>query len=279
MEKENKIEWVSPSKLKLWSSCKWAFYARYRLKLPDPGNEKTHLGTLLHLIFQVLADPKKPLSVQKYRKKLVLDSVKAGSISPVLIKFYQKLIRKFKIPDDLEDLGKELMLDAFTKGYDIHYPVVAVEDYFEIPLTENVGIRGSIDKIIDLGGTFKGACEAKDYKSGQPFTVEKCKDEYQPYFYAIAIKNKYPYKIVLFSFHFLKNHKTVHVDIDDKYLETFKREVIIKEGEAMAKLTEKTATPNKSWLCSCCKFKEPNKNLNYGGCPLYYTNGKSRFKQ
>lgn len=273
------IEWVSPSKLKLWSNCKWAYYARYKLKLPDAGNEKTHLGSIIHSVFEVLSDPKKPLEIREKRKKLVLNSVKARSISPSLVRFYVKLCRKYKLTDDLVTLGKELMLDAFLMGYDVNYPTVAVEDYFEIKLTENVGIRGYIDRIIDLGPKFPDSCEAKDYKSGQPFPVEKCKDEYQPYFYAIAIKSKYKYKNVLFSFHFLKNHKTVHVDIDDAYLEEFKNNVIIKQGEAMSKITKETATCNKTWLCNYCKFKEPNKDLNYSGCPLYYNKGISRFKE
>lgn len=264
------VIWVSPSKLELFASCKWAYWARYILKLPDPGNSKTHLGSLIHEIFELLDDPAKLEFKLQKRKKLILWSIENQKIHPVILKLYQRFVIKYKIPEELQELGTDLMLDAFLRGYDVNYPVLAVEQEFKILLSENVGIRGYIDKIIDLGDVQVGACEAKDYKTGMPFSPDECKKKYQPYFYTIAIKKLFKFEYILFSFHFLKNHKTIHVDISEEELKTFKRYIIAK-GIEMKNLKKETATCTKNWKCAkFCAFKNPNKELNYGGCPLYY---------
>lgn len=283
MEKstKNDIIWVSPSKLKSLSECEQNFLGSYLYKLPETVHPKTNIGSLLHTIFECLSDPKKPLKVQEYRKSLILNSIKTRCIDTILVQFLDKLLKKFNVPEDLHGLARELMLDAFLMGFDVNYPVVAVEEYFEILISEHVGIRGYIDKIIDISDLMPSTCEAKDYKTGAPFPVEKCKEEFQPYFYVMAIKHKYDYKNVLFSFHFLKNHKTVHVDVSDEQLDKFKNKVIA-EGLRIKKLLKnpETAVPNKNWKCDkFCAAKNPNKELGYKGCPLFYTDGKPNFKQ
>lgn len=277
---KNDIIWVSPSKLKTLSECEQNFLGSYFWKLPETVHPKTRIGSLIHTIFECISDPKKPLKVQEHRKQLVLDSVKTRTISPILVRFLMKLLRQNDVPQDLYDLAHELTLDAFLLGFDVNYPVVAVEDYFEIKISEHVGIRGYIDKIIDVSDLAPSTCEAKDYKTGQPFPVDKCKEEFQPYFYVMAIKHKYDYKNVLFSFHFLKNHKTVHVDVSDEQLDKFKNKVIA-EGLRIKKLLKnpETAVPTKNWKCDkFCNAKVPNQELGYKGCPLYYKDGKPLFR-
>lgn len=282
MEQEQ-IEYVSPSKAKTLNECEVNFLGKYFYKLPEDVSPKTHLGSILHSIFECLSNPKKNDQIKEYRKQLVIDSARSHSISPVLVHLLDKLLRKYGVPDDLHDLAKDLMLDAFLKGYDVNYPVVGVEDYFEIKITDKIGIRGYIDRVIDVSALHPDTCEAKDYKSGVPFAVEKCKEEYQPYFYIMAIKVLYPqFKNVLFSFHFLKNHKTVHVDISDSQLEEFKKK-IVAAGERVKILMKnpEKAIPSKNWKCNTvCNAKHPNKELGYGGCPLYYNGrGEYRFKK
>ncbi len=269
--------------MKTLTECEQNFIGKYVYKLPEEMSPKVHIGSLLHTIFECLSNPKKTEKIQEYRRSLVLESAKNKEIHPTLKKLYFILIAKYKVPQDLHELGLDLMLDAFIKGYDVHYPVVGVEDYFEIKITEHIGIRGYIDRVIDISNLHPNTCEAKDYKSGVPFAVEKCKEEFQPYFYVMAIKTLYPqFKHVLFSFHFLKNHKTVHVDVTDEDLEEYKNK-IVAAGIRIKKIMKDSsiAVPTKNWKCNTvCNAKHPNKEFGYTGCPLFYNErGEYRFKK
>jgi hypothetical protein len=166
-------------------------------------------------------------------------------------------------------LGRKLLKNAFAKGYDSISRVISVECAFDIKITENVSIKGFIDKVTEID---ENTIELTDYKSGAPFSIEACQSEYQPYFYKIAAKTLFPqYKNHIFSFHFLKNKKTITVDITNKDLKKF-RKYIIEKGMEMLKLTEETATHNRSWKCErFCKAKDPNFELGYMGCPAFYS--------
>ena len=49
---------LSASRIKTAQSCSWLYWAKYKLKLPDKGNEGASRGTVCHEVFEFLGDKK-----------------------------------------------------------------------------------------------------------------------------------------------------------------------------------------------------------------------------
>lgn len=264
---------VSPSRLKTFLDCQWAYVGKYIFLLPDAPGPKTRLGSAIHELFETLSEPSK----QVKRLRYVHFSHNKIGLEPAILRFLKKLYKRWDIPEELRTLGEKLVYDAFTKGYDATSKVLAVEKRFEIKVSNNIYIKGFIDKVVEVD---KDTIELIDYKSGVPFNAEKCDAEFQPFFYKIAAKVLYPqYKTHLFSFHFLKNRKTITVDKTELELKGFLK-FIISQGIAMLNISEKNAKPTRSFKCMVmCNARVPNPEKNYMGCPAFYDkNGKSLFK-
>lgn len=274
---------ISASRLSTWLSCKWQYYCKYNLKLPDVSNPKTLLGSCIHEVLELISCPSK----QEKRKKYIIFSVQSKELHSVIIRLFNRLFKRYAITEvvgkgdkelNLRELGLKLLVDAFCRGYDVDLKVLDVEKKFDIQVSENISIKGFIDKVCELS---EDTLELVDYKSGVPYSVDKCnEEEFQPFLYKIAVKTLYPkYKYSLFNFHFLKNKKTVSVLKTDEQLDEFLK-FSITQGILMLKLTEKDATCTKSFKCNTmCSFKEPNQALGYSGCPAFYDkNGESIYK-
>ena len=50
---------LSASRIKTLQSCSWMYYAKYIIGIPDKGNDGSSRGTVCHLIFEVLGDPRR----------------------------------------------------------------------------------------------------------------------------------------------------------------------------------------------------------------------------
>ncbi len=272
---DDKIINVSPSRLKTWETCKRQYFYKYKSKLPDPSKPKTRVGSMIHEILECVSTPAK----FERRKAYILYAIETRTNHPVILRSLKKLCKKFEIPEgDLVEYAHKLMLDTFTKGYDIHCPVVAVEQEFHIKVSDKVYLKGFIDKIVEID---EETLETVDYKSGVPFNEEKCQTEFQPYFYKIAAQKLFPkYKNHIFSFHFLKNKKIITVVKTQDELDRFLK-YIISQGILMLTITEETAIVTKSWSCQhMCAFKDPKPELGHMGCPAFYDKqGKSLWTQ
>ena len=49
---------LSASRIKAAQECSWSYWARYRLKIPDPGNDGSKRGTICHLVLELLGNPR-----------------------------------------------------------------------------------------------------------------------------------------------------------------------------------------------------------------------------
>ena len=49
---------LSASRLKTLQSCTWLYYCKYILKLPDTTNSGALRGTHIHLILEILQNPR-----------------------------------------------------------------------------------------------------------------------------------------------------------------------------------------------------------------------------
>lgn len=262
---------ISPSRLKLFEDCGYAFYCKYFLNLPDVAGDKTRLGSALHSLFELLA---KPSRIK--RKEYVVFTKKTGLLHLVVKRLLSKLYGQYKIPEELRELGNKLILENFCRGYDIDSKVIEVEKEFTIPIAGGINIHGYIDRISEIS---KDTIILVDYKSGAPFNEAQCRKELQPFFYKMAAKVLYPqYKNVLFEFYFLKNKKIISVHKTDNELSEFK-EKLLEAAKRMLNFTKENAIPNKTWKCNFCQFKNPRPEVKFLGCPAHFDkNGQSLWK-
>lgn len=205
---------LSASRIKTAQSCSWLYWSKYKLNLPDKGNDGSSRGSICHLIFELLGVPK--------RKKLFKKIVKAKDIfaSKAIERLVMKHARKLSVADD-ENIAliKEMTLNGLN--YDFYgevsgKPTESIsEKDFEIVVSEaesgkNYKIKGFIDKLF-LYKKNKGAL-IRDFKSSkQVFKGKEISDNLQDYMYSLAVKHMYPeYSFRQSEFLFLK------FELDDK---------------------------------------------------------------
>ena len=59
---------LSASKIKTLQSCSWLYWCKYHLKLPEESNSGASRGTICHLIFECLGNPRHKHHYKKNNK-------------------------------------------------------------------------------------------------------------------------------------------------------------------------------------------------------------------
>ena len=201
---------LSASRIKTLQTCSWTYYANYVLKLPQKNNSGAMRGTIAHLVFEVLSNPRH----EKYVKKII----KAGTCKKV--KSVWKLIFKNakKMSLDLDEIVKPIkkegdmtnlkcidtMIQVGLK-YDFinEQKLIGSEWAFDITNeSPKYRILGFVDRLVEDNGTLV----IRDYKSSKKtFSGEELESNLQSMMYSLAARNKYPdYKNVNVKFLFLR---------------------------------------------------------------------------
>ena len=60
---------LSASRIKTAQSCSWLYWFKYILKAPDKSNNGAKRGTICHLVFELLGDPKEKKNYEKIMEK------------------------------------------------------------------------------------------------------------------------------------------------------------------------------------------------------------------
>jgi len=184
---------LSASRIKTLQSCSWMYYAKYVIGIPDKGNDGSSRGTVCHLIFEVLGDPRRKKIYDKIIKKQNVFSVK--SIEKLIFKHAKRL--GVDDDDNIELIKKMtlngLMYDFF--GLSAGKPALAVsEQDFDIVVNDGkfkYKIKGFIDKLF-LYKKQKFAL-IRDFKtSRETFKGKEVKDNLQDYMYSLAVKHLFP---------------------------------------------------------------------------------------
>lgn len=183
---------LSASRIKMLQTCSWSYWARYILKIPDKSNDGASRGTICHLIFELLGEPR---HLQHY-----LDIVGAGTIEKSsavyrLVKYHAKNL-------DVSDEENMQMIDEMILNglnYDFFgeqggkLDLAISEKDFDIIVDEDgkkYKIRGFIDKLF----LYKDkSAIIRDFKtSKQVFKGKEITDNLQDLMYSLAISKLYP---------------------------------------------------------------------------------------
>lgn len=197
---------LSASRIKTAQSCSWKYWANYKLKVPQTGNDGSKRGSVCHLIYELLGEEKHS---ENYNKIIKSGSINGDGPVSRLVKIHAK---KLSIDDDD---NMELMDMMITKGlfYDFFggsktSPTEAIsEQKFDIHVKEDgkdYKIYGFIDKLF-LYSQEKRAV-IRDFKtSKQVFKGKEITDNLQNLIYCLAVKKTFPeYKDIDVEFIFVK---------------------------------------------------------------------------
>src|SRR5437588_2242760 len=145
--------------------------------------------------------------------------------------------------------GRE-QLRAFHAGMMAEAPqTLEQEKAFELPLENNVVIKGRIDQINALGK--KRDVEIVDYKTGRPKKDVEAKKDLQLSLYALAVKEILELEPVRVVFHYLQNNQRQETTREAKQLDEAQK--IVQETAADIRAGEFPAKPG--FVCRNCAYR------------------------
>lgn len=190
---EEQTNYLSASKIKTLQSCSWLYWCKYHLKLPEEGNDGASRGTICHLIFECLGNPRHKKHYVKILKKKSVWSV--PSIKKLII-YHAKKLNIFD--KENMDLVNEMIINGLSYdffGNDMGRPTNAISEQ-EFNIQENDGekkynIRGFIDKLFLYKS--KGRAIIRDFKTSKKvFEGKDLTDNLQDLMYSLAVQKLYP---------------------------------------------------------------------------------------
>src|SRR5882672_8341131 len=126
--------------------------------------------------------------------------------------------------------------------------VLELEKTFELPVENNVILKGRIDQINSLG---RNDVEIVDYKTGRPKKDSDAQKDLQLSIYAIATKEILERNPVRMVFHYLQNNQRQETTRDAKQLDDAVR--VVQETAADIRAGEFSAKPG--FICRNCAYK------------------------
>jgi DNA helicase-2/ATP-dependent DNA helicase PcrA len=126
--------------------------------------------------------------------------------------------------------------------------VIAQEKSFDLPMDNNVVLKGRMDQVNRLG---PGEEEIVDYKTGKTRNEEKAKKDVQLSVYALAAREVFDWNPARLTLHFLQTNQPVSATRDEKQLK--KVRAAIQEAAADIRAGVFHAKPGFS--CRYCDFE------------------------
>jgi ATP-dependent helicase/DNAse subunit B len=184
---------LSASRIKTLQSCSWLYWAKYGMKLPEKTNLGAQLGSIAHIIFECLGNPR--------HKKIYTKALKNKNIYKVecLRRLVKKHFYKMNISDKQEALKLNSMviaglaydffgtkIDKPNKSYsELEFDILVEED------GKDYRIKGFIDKLFLYKQ--KNTALIRDFKtSKKAFDGKEIEDNLQDQMYALAVQKLYP---------------------------------------------------------------------------------------
>lgn len=191
--KTSKNKPLSASRIKCLKQCSWQYYCKYILRLPDTSNHGSLRGTICHLVFELLGDPK--------HRKHYTNIVKSQNIeaSPAIDRMVLSYAKKHQISDfENLDLINQMIVEGLNCdffGMENGKPSKDItEKKFDVQVDEgdkSYRILGFIDRLF----LFKRKKMAiiRDYKTSKAiFAGKEYTDNIQDLMYCLAVKHLYP---------------------------------------------------------------------------------------
>jgi DNA helicase-2/ATP-dependent DNA helicase PcrA len=230
---------LSPSALNGYRTCPQKYLFGYLWSLREGPKAAMTFGAVMHTTIKRFVD--------QLRKgvKLPFDEVQRIFETEWNSKGFEDEYQEEEYKKD----GLQ-QLRTFHAGMMAQLPqALEQEKTFELPLDNNVIIKGRIDQINALGN--KRDVEIVDYKTGRPKKDAEAKKDLQLSLYALAVKEILGQEPVRLVFHYLQNNHRQETTRDAKQLDEAQRVV----QEAAADLRAGEFPAKRGFVCRNCAYK------------------------
>ena len=186
---------LSASRIKELETCTWKFYCKNILKLGEDANPKTNVGTVVHLVLEMLV--KRP-------KRTVFVRTDSVGNDKAIAKLINKNFAKFKIPHSFWKETIEL-IDYAVREEDFLSPdaIKTLPPETEFILNKDgYELKG----VIDFTSLYADKVVIRDYKTqAKLFTEEEVEFNIQDLIYQLYIHKEY--KLPSYTEFWLVRHK------------------------------------------------------------------------
>jgi len=230
---------LSPSALSGYRTCPQKYLFGYLWSLREGPKAAMTFGAVMHTTIKRFVD--------QLRKgvKLPFDEVQRIFETEWNSKGFEDEYQEEEYKKD----GLE-QLRAFHAGMMAELPqALEQEKTFELPLDNNIIIKGRIDQINAMGN--KRDVEIVDYKTGRPKKDADAKKDLQLSLYALAVKEILELEPVRLVFHYLQNNQRQETTRDAKQLDEAQR--VVQEAAADIRAGEFPA--KRGFVCRNCAYK------------------------
>ncbi len=230
---------LSPSAVNGYRTCPQQYLFGYLWSLREGPKAAMNFGAVMHTTIKRFVD--------QLRKgvKLPFDEVRRIFETEWNSKGFEDEYQEGEYKKD----GLE-QLRVFHAGMIADTPqALEQEKAFELPMENNVIIKGRIDQINSLGN--RRDVEIVDYKTGRPKKDVDATKDLQLSLYALAVKEILELEPVRLVFHYLQNNQRQVTTRDAKQLDEAQK--IVQEAAADIRAGEFPAKPG--FVCRNCAYK------------------------
>ena len=230
---------LSPSALSGYRTCPQRYLFGYLWSLREGPKAAMTFGAVMHTTIKRF--------VEQLRKgmRLPFDEVQIIFETEWNAKGFEDQYQEEEYKKD----GLE-QLRAFHAGMMAEPPeALAQEKTFELPLDNDVIIKGRIDQINSLGN--KRDVEIVDYKTGRPKRDADAKRDLQLSLYALAVREILELEPARLVFHYLQDNQRQETTRDAKQLDEAQR--IVQEAAADIRAGEFPA--KRGFICRNCAYR------------------------
>ncbi len=229
---------ISPSAIGTLESCPQKFLFNYAWRLRGGPAAAMSFGSVMHnTIKYFIGELAKghTLPFEEVAHKFEVEWTSAGFEDDYQEQEYKK-----------DGLAQLLAFHASTLA--APPTVIAQEKTFDLPMDNNVVLKGRMDQVNRLG---PGEEEIVDYKTGKPRDEAKAKKDIQLSVYALAAREVFDWNPARLTLHFLQNNHPVSATRDEKQLKKVRAE--IQEAAADIRAGEFPAKPG--FACRFCDYE------------------------
>lgn len=186
------MQYLSASRIKTLQTCSWQYYVNYILNLKDEGNPGSKMGSLVHVIYECLGNPR-----HKKHYDDLLSSQKLDG-SKVIKRYIERGLKKNGLDESYLPLVDTMLIEGINYDFFGQADGEPTESFSELNFDiqkkeggKNYRIMGFIDKLF----LYKESCAVKirDFKSSKrQFEGKDIDDNIQDLMYRLAVKYLYP---------------------------------------------------------------------------------------
>lgn len=260
-----KTDYFRASSINTYADCQFKYFLNYSLGIPSKAGKKAELGTICHLVLEILAKAKK-----NGRKMFDSKFTTPIYLLDCVLKRWKQKFPEFGFDDkDREFCRDQIRFVLQSKFNPMSLDVIKVEHQFQLKLNlhgfpEGFELRGTMDLVTKENNDTIHIIDYKtgqrtDWITGEPKELKDFFKDNQLKFYALVCRLLYPnYKYYMFTIIFTRDGGPFTVTFERQELENMLN--WLRQLQAEVKFNSKPTRlkdlrGNQIWKCNnVCQF-------------------------